>query len=87
VWSGSRIHHGSLQASGRKKHAGEPRFLGCPEVIDLQASPLNYILGLMLVTGVDFIVMPNILRAARLRAGLIQRDVTPEKLVRAPQPA
>jgi lipid-A-disaccharide synthase len=40
----------------------------------------------MLVTGVDFIGMPNILAGRQIVPELIQRDVTPEKLVRAAEP-
>ena len=49
-------------------------------------SPLTYILGRMLVKGVDFIGMPNILAGKQIVPELIQRDVTVEKLVRAAEP-
>jgi lipid-A-disaccharide synthase len=40
----------------------------------------------MLVTGVDFIGMPNILAGRQIVPELIQGDVTAEKLVRAAEP-
>jgi lipid-A-disaccharide synthase len=40
----------------------------------------------MLVTGVDFIGMPNILAGRQIVPELIQRDVTADKLVRAAEP-
>ena len=64
----------------------ETALLGCPEVIAYKVSPLTYILGRMLVTGVDFIGMPNILAGRQIAPELIQGDVTPEKLVRAAEP-
>lgn len=64
----------------------ETALLGCPEVIAYKVSPLTYILGRMLVTGVDYIGMPNILAGRQIVPELIQRDVTAEKLVRAAEP-
>jgi lipid-A-disaccharide synthase len=64
----------------------ETALLGCPEVIAYKVSPLTYILGRMLVTGVDFIGMPNILAGRQIVPELIQRDVTADKLVRAAEP-
>jgi lipid-A-disaccharide synthase len=64
----------------------ETALLGCPEVIAYKVSPLTYTLGRMLVTGVDFIGMPNILAGRQIVPELIQSDVTPEKLVRAAEP-
>jgi lipid-A-disaccharide synthase len=64
----------------------ETALLGCPEVIAYKVSPLTYILGRMLVTGVDYIGMPNILAGRQIVPELIQRDVTVEKLVRAAEP-
>ena len=55
-------------------------------MIAYKVSPLTYILGRMLVTGVDFIGMPNILAGRQIVPELIQRDVTVEKLVRAAEP-
>ncbi len=64
----------------------ETALLGCPEVIVYKVSPLTYILGRMLVTGVDFIGMPNILARRQIVPELIQGDVTPIKIVRAAEP-
>ena len=64
----------------------ETALLGCPEVIAYKVSPLTYILGRMLITGVDFIGMPNILAGRRIVPELIQGEVTPERLVRAAEP-
>jgi len=64
----------------------ETALLGCPEVIVYKVSPLTYILGRMLVTGVNFIGMPNILARRQIVPELIQRDVTPIKIVRAAEP-
>src|SRR5712675_105724 len=64
----------------------ETALLGCPEVIAYKVSPLTYILGRMLVTGVDFIGMPNILAGRQIVPELIQGDVTAENLVRAAEP-
>ncbi len=54
----------------------ETALLGCPEVIAYKVSPLTYMLGRMLVTGVDFIGMPNILAGRQIVPELIQGDVT-----------
>jgi lipid-A-disaccharide synthase len=64
----------------------EAAMLGCPEVIAYKVSALTYILGRMLVTGVDFIGMPNILAGRQIVPELIQGEVTVEKLVRAAEP-
>ncbi len=64
----------------------ETALLGCPEVIAYKVSPLTYILGRMLVTGVDFIGMPNILAGRQIVPELIQGEVTVENLVRAAEP-
>lgn len=64
----------------------ETALLGCPEVIAYKVSPLTYIFGRMLITGVDHIGMPNILAGRRIAPELIQNDVTPENLVRAAEP-
>ena len=64
----------------------ETALLGCPEVIAYKVSPLTYILGRMLVTGVDFIGMPNILAGHKIVPELIQGEVTVENLVRAAEP-
>ena len=55
-------------------------------MIAYKVSPLTYILGRMLITGVDFIGMPNILAGRRIVPELIQGEVTAEKLVRAAEP-
>jgi lipid-A-disaccharide synthase len=64
----------------------ETALLGCPEVIAYKVSPLTYILGRLLVTGVDFIGMPNILAGRQIVPELIQGEVTAENLVRAAEP-
>jgi lipid-A-disaccharide synthase len=64
----------------------ETALLGCPMVIGYKVSALTYILGRMLVTGVDFIGMPNILAGRRIVPELIQREVTAANLVRAGEP-
>ncbi|MGH7814334.1 MAG: lipid-A-disaccharide synthase [Candidatus Binataceae bacterium] len=64
----------------------ETALLGCPEAIAYKVSPLTYILGRMLVTGVDFIGMPNILAGRRIVPELIQNEVTAARLVRAAEP-
>jgi lipid-A-disaccharide synthase len=64
----------------------ETALLGCPMVIAYKMSPLTYSLARILVRGVDFIGMPNILAGRALVPELIQRDVTPAKLVNAAEP-
>ncbi|HUO03600.1 MAG TPA: lipid-A-disaccharide synthase [Candidatus Binataceae bacterium] len=64
----------------------ETALLGCPEVIAYKVSRLTYILGRMLVTGVDFIGMPNILAGRQIVPELIQSEVTPQRIVRAAEP-
>jgi lipid-A-disaccharide synthase len=64
----------------------ETALLGCPMVIAYKMSPLTYSLARILVRGVDFIGMPNILAGRPLVPELIQRDVTPAKLVQAAEP-
>jgi lipid-A-disaccharide synthase len=64
----------------------ETALLGCPMVIAYKVSPLTYGLGRLLVTGVDFIGMPNILAGRRIVPELIQWQVTPVNLVRAAEP-
>jgi lipid-A-disaccharide synthase len=64
----------------------ETALLGCPMVIAYKVSGLTYILGRMLVTGVEFIGMPNILAGRRVVPELIQREVTAARLVRAAEP-
>ncbi len=64
----------------------ETALLGCPMVIVYKMSPLTYALGRMLITGVDFIGMPNILAGERIVPELIQGDLTAQNLVRAVEP-
>ncbi len=64
----------------------ETALLGCPMVIAYKASALTYIVGRMLVTGVDFIGMPNILAGRQIVPELVQGGVTAENLVRAAEP-
>ena len=64
----------------------ETALLGCPMVIAYKVSPLTYALGRVLIRGVDFIGMPNLLAGRRIVPELIQWEVTPSKLVRAGEP-
>lgn len=64
----------------------ETALLGCPMVIAYKMSSVTYILARMLVRSVDFIGMPNILAGRAIVPELIQRNVTPAKLVRAAEP-
>ncbi|HUN58586.1 MAG TPA: lipid-A-disaccharide synthase [Candidatus Binataceae bacterium] len=64
----------------------ETALLGCPMVIAYKMSPLTYALGRLLIKGVDFIGMPNLLAGRRIVPELIQWEVTPAKLVRAGEP-
>jgi len=64
----------------------ETALLGCPMVIAYKMSAVTYILGRLLVTGVDFIGMPNILAGRQIVPELIQWEVTPGNLVRAAEP-
>ena len=64
----------ALVASGTATR--ETALLGCPMVIAYKASPLTYRLGRMLVTGVKFIGMPNILAGEQIVPELIQDDFT-----------
>ncbi|HEX4210318.1 MAG TPA: lipid-A-disaccharide synthase [Candidatus Binataceae bacterium] len=64
----------------------ETALLGCPMVIAYKMSPLTYALGRLLIRGVDFIGMPNLLAGRRIVPELIQWQVTPSKLVRAGEP-
>ncbi|MHB8383232.1 MAG: lipid-A-disaccharide synthase [Candidatus Binataceae bacterium] len=64
----------------------ETALLGCPMVIAYKVSALTYILGRMLVTGVEFIGMPNILAGRKIVPELIQGEVTAKNLVRAGEP-
>jgi len=64
----------------------ETALLGCPMVIAYKVSALTYILGRMLITGVEFIGMPNILAGRRIVPELIQGEMTAKNLVRAAEP-
>ena len=64
----------------------ETALLGCPMVIAYKVSALTYILGRMLVTGVEFIGMPNILAGKKIVPELIQGEMTANNLVRAAEP-
>jgi lipid-A-disaccharide synthase len=64
----------------------ETALLGCPMVIAYKMSPVTYRLARILVRGVDYIGMPNILAGHAIVPELIQGDVTPAKLVRAAEP-
>lgn len=64
----------------------ESALLGCPMVIAYKLSPLSYVVGRMLIKGVDFIGLPNLLAGRRLVPELIQYEVTPINLVRAAEP-
>jgi len=64
----------------------ETALLACPMVIAYKVSPLTYILGRMLITGVDFVGMPNILAGRQIVPELIQGQVTARNIVRAAEP-
>lgn len=64
----------------------ETALLGCPMVIVYKVSAITYALGRMLVTGVDFIGMPNILAGRQIVPELIQGRVSERNLVRAAEP-
>jgi len=64
----------------------ETALLECPMVISYKMSALTYILGRMLITGVDFIGMPNILAGRGIVPELIQGEMNARNLVRAAEP-
>jgi lipid-A-disaccharide synthase len=64
----------------------EAALLGCPMVIAYKLSALSYLVGRILIKGVDFIGLPNLLAGRRLVPELIQYQVTPVNLVRAAEP-
>jgi lipid-A-disaccharide synthase len=64
----------------------ETALLGCPMVIVYRVSALTYVLGRLLVRGVDCVGMPNILAGRRLVPELLQRQVKASNLVRAAEP-
>ena len=61
----------------------EAALLGCPMVVAYRVSPVTYALARMLVRGVHFIAMPNILAGRQIVPELIQREVTARNLIRA----
>lgn len=61
----------------------ETALLGCPMVVVYKMSPVTYALARMLVRGVDFIAMPNILAGREIVPELIQGRVNCRNLVRA----
>jgi lipid-A-disaccharide synthase len=60
----------------------ETALLGCPMVVAYKVSPITYALARVLVRGVDFIAMPNILAGRKLVPELIQGRVTARNLIR-----
>jgi lipid-A-disaccharide synthase len=64
----------------------ETALLGCPMVITYKMSGLSFMLGRMLVRGVDYVGMPNILAGRELVPELLQRRVNVRDLVRAAEP-
>jgi lipid-A-disaccharide synthase len=64
----------------------ETAMLGCPMVIVYRVSPLTYGLGRLLVRGVEYFGMPNILAGRRVVPELLQRQVNATDLVRAAEP-
>jgi lipid-A-disaccharide synthase len=61
----------------------ETALLGCPMVVAYKMSPVTYALARVLVRGVDFIAMPNILAGREVVPELIQGRVTARNLIRA----
>ena len=61
----------------------ETALLGCPMVVAYKASPVTYALARMLVRGVDFLAMPNILAGREVVPEFIQGRVNVRNLVRA----
>jgi lipid-A-disaccharide synthase len=64
----------------------ETALLGCPMVIAYRMSAVSYAIGRMMIGGIDFVGMPNLIAGKALVPELIQYDVTPQKLVRAAEP-
>ncbi len=64
----------------------ETALLGCPMVVVYKVSGLTYALARLLVRGVRFIAMPNILAGRKIVPELIQRELTVEKLVESAEP-
>jgi lipid-A-disaccharide synthase len=61
----------------------ETALLGCPMVVAYKASPLTYGVARMLVHGVDYLAMPNILAEREIVPELLQSRVNVRNLVRA----
>ncbi len=61
----------------------ETTLLGCPMVVAYRMSPLTYAAARVLVRGVRFIAMPNILAGRQVVPELIQSQVSVRNLVRA----
>lgn len=61
----------------------ETALLGCPMVIAYKVSPLTWMAARLLVRGVNFAGMPNILAGREIVPELIQGRVTSANLVRA----
>jgi lipid-A-disaccharide synthase len=61
----------------------ETALLGCPMVIAYKMSAATYLVARMLITGVNFIGMPNILAGAAIVPELIQSEVTGTRLASA----
>jgi lipid-A-disaccharide synthase len=64
----------------------EAALLGCPMVIVYRVSAPTYALARLLVRGVKYVGMPNILAGRRLVPELLQRQVNASNLVRAAEP-
>ncbi len=64
----------------------ETALLGCPMVVVYKASPVTFAIARMLVTGVEYLGMPNILAGEQIVPELIQRKLTARNLVRAAEP-
>lgn len=61
----------------------ETALLGCPMVIAYKVSAATYLVAKMLITGVNFIGMPNILAGAEIVPELIQGEATGTRLASA----
>jgi lipid-A-disaccharide synthase len=64
----------------------ETALLGCPMVIVYRVSAVTYALGRLLVRGVDYVGMPNILAGRQVVPELLQWQVSASNLVRAAEP-
>ncbi len=64
----------------------ETALLGCPMVIVYRVSAITYVLGRLLIRGVNHIGMPNLLAGRQLVPELLQRQVNATALVRAAEP-